>query len=122
MLFAAGMSLFDTLDGAFMQAAYEWAFIRPIRKVYYNLTTTGLSVVVALLIGGIEIIGLLHEKLDLTDPVTTWIGNLNLDDVGYLIVGLFFAVFAASAIFWKVGRVEERWASRMATATDSGIS
>ena len=122
LLFAAGMSLFDTLDGAFMQAAYEWAFIRPIRKIYYNLTTTGLSVVVALLIGGIEIIALLHEKLDLTDPLTTWIGNLNLDDVGYLIVGLFFAVFTASTIFWKVGRVEQRWSARMAATTDSGLS
>ncbi len=75
LLFAAGMSLFDTLDGAFMQAAYQWAFIRPVRKVYYNLTTTGLSVAVALLIGGVELISVLHDKAGLTDPVTSWIAG-----------------------------------------------
>jgi len=113
VLFAAGMSLCDTLDGAFMHAAYEWAFIRPVRKVYYNLTTTGLSVAVALLIGGIEIASLLHEKMNLTDPVTTWIDHLSLDSVGYLIVGLFLAVFLGSTLYWRAGRVEERWTARL---------
>ena len=89
MLFASGMSLFDTLDGAFMQAAYRWAFVRPVRKVYYNLTTTGLSVAVALIIGGIEVISVLHDKAELTDPVTSWIAAITLDDVGYIIVAMF---------------------------------
>jgi len=113
VLFAAGMSLADTLDGAFMHAAYQWAFIRPVRKVYYNLTTTGLSVAVALLIGGIEILSLLHDKMHLTDPVTGWINSLNLDSVGYLIVGLFLVVFLGSTLYWRVGRVEERWTARL---------
>ncbi|MET3807760.1 high-affinity nickel-transport protein [Nakamurella sp. UYEF19] len=115
LLFAAGMSLFDTLDGAFMHAAYHWAFIRPVRKIYYNLTTTGLSVAVALLIGGIEIIGLLHDKLSWSDPVTTWIANLSLDSVGYLIVGLFVAVFLGSTLYWRMGRVEEKWTAKLLT-------
>src|SRR6185437_2455945 len=73
LLFAAGMTLFDTLDGAFMTVAYRWAFANPVRKVYYNLAITGLSVAVALLIGTIELVTVLHDKLDLTDPVTDWI-------------------------------------------------
>ena len=113
LLFAAGMSLCDTLDGAFMHAAYEWAFIRPVRKVYYNITTTGLSVVIALLIGGIEILALLHEKLDLTDPVSSWVADLSLDSVGYLIVGLFLVVFLGSLAYWRIGNVEERWTARL---------
>ena len=113
LLFAAGMSLCDTLDGAFMHTAYQWAFIRPVRKIYYNLTTTGLSVAVAVLIGGIEILGLLNEKLGWTDPMTTWIANLSLDFVGYLIVGLFFLVFLGSTAYWHLGRVEERWTAKL---------
>ena len=119
LLFAAGMSLFDTVDGAFMHLAYEWAFIRPVRKVYYNLTTTGLSVAVALIIGTIEIISLLHDKLRLTDPVTGWINSLSLDAVGFIIVGLFALVFAGSALFWRVGRVEERWSARLAPSPEN---
>lgn len=114
LLFAAGMSLFDTLDGAFMQVAYQWAFIRPVRKIYYNLTTTGLSVAVALLIGGIEVIGLLHDKLDWTDPVTGWIAGLGLDTVGFLVVGLFAVVFLGSSLYWRFARVEQRWTARLA--------
>jgi high-affinity nickel-transport protein len=113
LLFAAGMSLCDTLDGAFMHTAYQWAFIRPVRKIYYNLTTTGLSVAVALLIGGIEILALLHQKMGLTDPVTTWIANLSLDFVGYLIVGLFFLVLLGSTAYWHLANVEERWTAKL---------
>ncbi len=114
LLFASGMSLFDTLDGAFMQAAYQWAFIRPVRKVYYNLTTTGLSVAVALIIGGIELISVLHEKADLTDPFTTWVAAITLDDIGYLIVALFLLVWAGSFLYWRFGNVEERWTAKLA--------
>ncbi len=114
LLFASGMSLFDTLDGAFMQAAYQWAFIKPVRKVYYNLTTTGLSVAVALIIGGIELIGVLHEKAQLTDPVTTWVAGITLDDIGYFIVGLFVAVWAGSFLYWRFTDVERRWSARLA--------
>ncbi len=113
LLFAAGMSLCDTLDGAFMHSAYQWAFIRPVRKIYYNLTTTGLSVTVALLVGGIELLALVHQKFGLTDPFTTWIAGLGLDTVGYVVVGLFAVVFLGSVAYWHLGHVEERWTSKL---------
>jgi high-affinity nickel-transport protein len=110
LLFASGMSLFDTLDGAFMNVAYRWAFANPIRKIYYNLTITGLSVMVALLIGTIELTSVLHDKLDLTDPVTNWVAGLNLQNVGFIVVGLFVAVWVTAITYWKVSAVEQRWA------------
>ncbi|WP_322098047.1 Nickel transporter NicT [Nakamurella alba] len=113
LLFAAGMSLADTLDGAFMHAAYHWAFVRPVRRIYYNLTTTGLSVAVALIIGGIEVVSVLNEKLGWTDPVTTWISGISLDAVGFVIVGLFVLVFAGSFAWWRFGNVEERWTAKL---------
>ncbi|MBC2876202.1 MULTISPECIES: Nickel transporter NicT [Streptomyces] len=116
LLFAAGMSLFDTLDGTFMNFAYQWAFSNPVRKVYYNLTITGLSIAVAFLIGTIELVGVLHEKLDLDDAVTGWIAGLNLDNVGFVIVGLFVVVWAAALAYWRLAKVEQRWAARGATA------
>jgi high-affinity nickel-transport protein len=109
LLFTAGMSLFDTLDGAFMNVAYRWAFANPIRKIYYNLAITGLSVAVALLIGTIELVGVLHNKLNLTDPITNWIAGLNLQNVGFIIVGLFVAVWGAAIGYWKLTAVEQRW-------------
>ncbi|MFI6468755.1 HoxN/HupN/NixA family nickel/cobalt transporter [Streptomyces sp. NPDC050516] len=110
LLFAAGMSLFDTLDGTFMNFAYQWAFSNPVRKVYYNLTITGLSIAVAFFIGTIELVGVLHEKLDLTDPVSGWIAGLDLDNVGFVIVGLFVVVWAAALAYWRLGKVEQKWA------------
>ncbi|MEV0204355.1 HoxN/HupN/NixA family nickel/cobalt transporter [Streptomyces sp. NPDC050788] len=114
LLFAAGMSLFDTLDGTFMNFAYQWAFSNPVRKVFYNLTITGLSIAVAFFIGTIELVGVLHDKLGLTDTVTEWISGLDLDNVGYVIVGLFVVVWAAALGYWKVAKVEQRWATRPA--------
>ncbi|MFG2042933.1 HoxN/HupN/NixA family nickel/cobalt transporter [Dactylosporangium sp. NPDC048998] len=110
LLFAAGMSLFDTLDGAFMAVAYRWAFAKPIRKVYYNLAITGLSVAVALVIGTIELVTVLHDKLRLADPVTGWIASLDLGNVGFVIVGLFVVVWAAAVGYWHLAKVEDRWA------------
>ncbi|MFJ6775909.1 HoxN/HupN/NixA family nickel/cobalt transporter [Kitasatospora sp. NPDC091257] len=109
LLFAAGMSLFDTLDGTFMNFAYQWAFANPVRKVYYNLTITGLSIAVAFIIGTIELVGVLHEKLDLTDPVTGFIADISLDNVGYAIAGLFVVVWAIAIGYWKLAGVEKRW-------------
>ncbi|MEU3353709.1 HoxN/HupN/NixA family nickel/cobalt transporter [Streptomyces sp. NPDC037389] len=116
LLFAAGMSLFDTLDGTFMNFAYQWAFSNPVRKVYYNLTITGLSIAVAFLIGTIELVGVLHEKLGLDDGVTGWIAGLNLDNVGFVIVGLFVVVWAIALGYWRFAKVEQRWAARTAAA------
>ena len=110
LLFTAGMSLFDTLDGAFMNVAYRWAFANPVRKVYYNLTITGLSVAVALLIGSIELIGVLHDKLDINNPVVDWIAGIDLGNVGFIVVGLFMVVWAAAIGYWKWAHVEEKWA------------
>jgi high-affinity nickel-transport protein len=111
LLFTAGMTLFDTLDGTFMNFAYHWAFSNPIRKVYYNLTITGLSVAVALIIGSIELIGVVHDQFGLVNPVTDWISNLNLNDVGFVIVGAFVAVWAVAIAYWKIAKVERRWAT-----------
>ncbi|MFJ1614109.1 MULTISPECIES: HoxN/HupN/NixA family nickel/cobalt transporter [unclassified Streptomyces] len=112
LLFAAGMSLFDTLDGTFMNFAYQWAFSNPVRKVFYNLAITGLSIAVAFLIGTIELVTVLHDKLDLRDSVTSWISGLDLGNVGYLIVGLFVLVWAVALAYWRIAKVEERWTAR----------
>lgn len=122
LLFAAGMSLFDTLDGTFMNFAYQWAFSNPVRKVYYNLTITGLSIAVAFLIGTIELVGVLHEKLGLDDAVTGWIAGLDLDNVGFVIVGLFVVVWAVALAYWRLAKVEQRWAARTATATPAAVT
>jgi high-affinity nickel-transport protein len=110
VLFAAGMSLLDTIDGSFMNFAYEWAFSQPVRKVYYNITITGLSVAVAVIIGGIELTGLLAEKLNISGGVIGWIAGLDLNNVGFVIVGLFVVTWLAALAFWRLGRVEEKWA------------
>ncbi|WP_043268824.1 HoxN/HupN/NixA family nickel/cobalt transporter [Streptomyces sp. CT34] len=109
LLFAAGMSLFDTLDGTFMNFAYHWAFSNPVRKVYYNLTITGLSVAVAFLIGTIELVGVLHDQLNLNDAVTNWISGIDLNNVGFIIVGLFVVVWLCALAYWRLAKVEHRW-------------
>jgi nickel/cobalt transporter (NiCoT) family protein len=109
VLFAAGMSLLDTIDGSFMNFAYEWAFSRPVRKVYYNITITGLSVLVALIIGTIELTSILVDKLSLQGGPWTWIAGLDLNYVGYAIVGLFVLTWVVALSVWKVGRIEEKW-------------
>jgi nickel/cobalt transporter (NiCoT) family protein len=113
ILFAAGMSLLDTLDGAFMNVAYGWAFARPVRKIYYNITVTALSVAVALIIGGIEIIGLLAEKAGITTGPLAAIAGVDLEYVGYGIVLLFVVTWALAVTIWKVGRIDERWSAHL---------
>jgi high-affinity nickel-transport protein len=107
LLFAAGMSLMDTVDGAFMSHAYSWAFSNPVRKVYYNLTVTTLSVTVALGIGSIELLQVMGAGWG-------WLDALDFSTLGYGIVGLFVVTWATSAVVWKVRRVEERWAPLLA--------
>ncbi|MEU3535456.1 HoxN/HupN/NixA family nickel/cobalt transporter [Streptomyces murinus] len=123
VLFAAGMSLLDTIDGSFMNFAYGWAFSKPVRKVYYNLTITGLSVAVALIIGTVELLGLVAEKADLHGAFWDWVSGLDLNIIGYVIVGLFFATWAVALLVWKFGRIEEKWTAglaRPATAAEHG--
>jgi nickel/cobalt transporter (NiCoT) family protein len=109
LLFAAGMSLFDTLDGTFMNVAYQWAFASPARKVYYNLTITGLSVAVALVVGTIELAGVARDRLGLRDPLSGWLASLNLNNAGFVVAGLFAAVWAAALGYWKITRADRRW-------------
>ena len=111
ILFAAGMSLLDSIDGCFMNFSYGWAFSKPVRKVYYNITITGLSVAVALIIGTIEIVSLLTEKLGIHDGPLAWIGGLDLNHVGYAIVALFVVTWLVALGVWRWGRIEEKWSS-----------
>ncbi|TNC28776.1 HoxN/HupN/NixA family nickel/cobalt transporter [Amycolatopsis alkalitolerans] len=109
VLFAAGMTLFDAADGVFMNRAYDWAFARPVRRIFYNITVTALSVLVALLIGVIELVGVLTHQLGITSGPLAAIGNVNLDYAGFAIVGLFAVTWIVALVVWRVGRIEERW-------------
>jgi high-affinity nickel-transport protein len=109
VLFAAGMSLLDTVDGLFMYAAYGWANTRPVRKVFYNLTITGLSVAVALLIGGVELTSVFADRLGIRTGPLAAIAAIDLGGLGYLVVGLFALAWAIALAVWKFGRIEERW-------------
>jgi nickel/cobalt transporter (NiCoT) family protein len=115
LLFAAGMSLFDTIDGSFMNFAYGWAFSKPVRKVYYNLTITGLSVAVAMIIGTVELLGLLAQQMNLTGRFWDDMQGADINLLGFLIVGLFVATWVVALSVWKFGRIEERWTSGLAT-------
>ena len=110
VLFAAGMSLFDAADGIFMARAYGWAFVQPVRKVFYNLTVTVLSVVVALVIGVIVLSGLLADRLGIDSGPLAVLGSADLEFVGFAIVGLFIATWAVALLVWRFGRIEEKWA------------
>jgi high-affinity nickel-transport protein len=114
ILFAAGMCLMDTTDGVFMNAAYGWAFARPVRKVFYNLTITAISVVVALVIGTIELIGVLAERFSITSGPLASVADINLDYAGYAIVGLFVLSWLVALSVWHFGRIEEKWSSDLA--------
>jgi high-affinity nickel-transport protein len=109
ILFAAGMSLMDTADGAFMTQAYGWAFSNPVRKIYYNITVTSLSVTVALAIGSVELLQVFATKFGLDTGVWAWLNALDFEKLGYVVVGLFVATWAASVVIWKARRIDERW-------------
>jgi high-affinity nickel-transport protein len=111
ILFAAGMSLMDTTDGVLMCKAYNWAFINPLRKIFYNITTTSLATGVALVIGTIELVQVLISMLNLKGTVFNYIGGLDFGAFGYVIVGLFIFAWGMSFTIWKLGRVEERYAA-----------
>ncbi|WP_413966517.1 HoxN/HupN/NixA family nickel/cobalt transporter [Actinacidiphila polyblastidii] len=117
ILFAGGMCLMDTLDGVFMNAAYGWAFAKPVRKVFYNITITAISVAVALIIGSIELIGVLADQADITSGPLASIASINLDYAGYGIVGLFFASWLIALLVWRYGRIEEKWSADLAPRT-----
>ncbi len=109
ILFAAGMSLLDTIDGAFMNFAYGWAFAKPVRRIYYNMTITGLSVVVALVIGTFQVLSVLGEKLSLSGGLWDLVLGIDLNVVGYFVVGLFVVTWIVALSVWRFARIEERW-------------
>ena len=115
ILFAAGMCLMDTADGVMMNGAYSWAYRKPVRKVYYNLTITAISVAVALVIGTIELVGVLADQAKIDSGPLAAIANIPLDDAGYVIVALFVLAWIGAAAIWKVGRVEEKWSANLRT-------
>ncbi|HXA11075.1 MAG TPA: HoxN/HupN/NixA family nickel/cobalt transporter, partial [Mycobacterium sp.] len=109
VLFTAGMCLLDTIDGSFMNFAYGWAFSSPVRKIYYNITITGLSVAVALVIGSVELLGLFAGQLGWRGAFWNWINNLDLNTVGFVVVGMFVFTWAVAVLVWRYGRIEEKW-------------
>jgi len=112
LIFAAGMSLMDTADGAFMAKAYSWAFASPVRKVFYNLTMTSLSVFVALFVGLVELLQVLIHSLNLKGGVFSAIAGFDLiGRAGYVIVAAFVLAWAAAFVIYKARRIDERWAA-----------
>src|SRR5215472_13643187 len=108
-LFAAGMSLFDTADGCFMNFAYDWAFARPVRKVYYNLTITGLSVFVAFFVGAVEVLGLIAQQTHLSGGFWGFMQDFNINTAGFVIVGMFVLTWVVALAIWHFGRIEQKW-------------
>lgn len=111
ILFAAGMSAMDTTDGVLMTKAYSWAFVNPLRKIFYNITITTLSVAVALVIGTIELLQVSIGLLHLNGRFFDFIGSLDFGILGYIIVGMFLIAWGASVALWKCARIEERYGS-----------
>ena len=109
ILFAAGMCLLDTIDGSFMNFAYGWAFSKPVRKVYYNIAITGLSVGVAFFIGTLELCQVLAGQLHLHGAFWDFANSFNINTAGFWIVGTFVAVWLAAIGIWRYGKVEARW-------------
>jgi high-affinity nickel-transport protein len=114
-LFTAGMTMMDTADGAFMSVAYGWAFSKPVRKIFYNLTITALSVAVALLVGTVELLGILTKYLGLHGGVWNVLGAVDLNAIGFVIVGMFVVTWLGAVAVWRFGRIEQRWALAPAT-------
>jgi nickel/cobalt transporter (NiCoT) family protein len=122
ILFTAGMTLMDTTDGIFMNLAYGWAFFNPVRKVYYNLAITGLSVAICFVIGGIEVLSLIpYEVKGISRSHGFWgfMFNFNINAAGFAIVGLFILTWAAAMLIWRYGRIEEKWSARLTPAPES---
>jgi nickel/cobalt transporter (NiCoT) family protein len=117
ILFTAGMSLMDTTDGLFMNLAYGWAFFNPVRKVFYNLAITGLSVAICFFIGGIETLSLIPQDFphDFSQSSGFWgfMYNFDINKAGFVIVGLFIVTWAAAIAIWRYGHIEERWSARL---------
>jgi high-affinity nickel-transport protein len=113
-LFGGGMMLFDTLDGCFMNFAYGWAFAKPVRKVYYNLVITGLSIGAAFIIGSVELLGVLTSEAHLHGAFWDTMANFNINVAGFCIAAMFVLVWALALAYWRWGNVEGRWSAGIA--------
>jgi high-affinity nickel-transport protein len=121
VLFTAGMSLMDTLDGIFMNFAYSWAFFNPVRKVYYNLAITGLSVAICFFIGTIEVLGLLPMEIGgLHGGFWNYMAAFDINKAGFVIVGMFIITWGGALAFWRFGHVEEKWSARLQPTVVAG--
>ena len=123
VLFTAGMTFMDTTDGLLMNLAYGWAFFNPVRKVYYNLAITGLSVAICFLIGGIEALSLIPQEVKgLSRDRGFWgfMYNFNINTAGFAIVGLFILTWAGAMLVWRYGRIEEKWTAKLGARHEAG--
>jgi high-affinity nickel-transport protein len=119
ILFTAGMTIMDTTDGIFMNVAYGWAFFNPVRKVYYNLAITGLSVAICFFIGAVETLGLLPQEINGINQHSGFWGvmyNFNINTAGFVIVGMFVVTWVAVMLIWRYGNIEEKWSARLKTS------
>ncbi len=107
LLFAAGMSLVDTTDSILMLGAYGWAFVKPVRKLYYNLNITLVSVLIALVIGTVEFLSIIADRFNLHGGLWNWVGDLDFEVIGYLIIIIFVASWVTSTVIYKVKRYDQ---------------
>lgn len=121
VLFTAGMTIMDTIDGLFMNVAYSYAMFNPVRRIYYNLLITGLSVFICVFIGSIEVFGLAPQEVHWRGAFWNFMANFNINTAGYVIVGLFIVTWLGAAVYWKVGHVEQRWGARLLAEGDAII-
>src|ERR1700689_628509 len=113
ILFTAGMVLMDTIDCMFMNVAYGWAFFNPVRKIFYNLAITGLSVAICFFIGAIEVLGLLPHELHLKGAFWRFMSGFDINKAGFIIVGMFVVTWLGAGLIWRYGNIEEKWGSKL---------
>jgi len=113
ILFTAGMVLMDTIDCLFMNVAYGWAFFNPVRKIFYNLAITGLSVAICFFIAGIEVLGLLPQELHWKGSFWHLMSSFDLNTAGIIIVGMFVVTWLGAVLIWRYGHIEEKWSSSL---------
>src|SRR5262249_20767062 len=109
-------------DGSFMNVAYGWAFTQPVRKVYYNIAVTGLTVAVALVVGTIELLGLLAGQLGWRGGFWDWITGIDVSVLGFVIVAMFILTWVFALLMWRVGRIEARWTARRSPSPSPSIA
>ncbi len=125
ILFTAGMTLMDTTDGIFMNLAYGWAFFNPVRKVYYNLAITGLSVAICFAVGGIEALSIVPAEVkgvSRSHGFWGFMSNFNINMAGFAIVGLFILTWAAAMLIWRYGHIEEKWSAKVGRTQEASAA